>query len=129
MNAVGGPGSPTVLLVDDDDEVRHALRLLFEVEEFRVVAEAANGVDAVTQAMRHEPEFVVLDYLMPHMDGEATARLLRTLVPRTRIVAFSAVLESKPDWADAFLNKSHIAEVAPLLTNLLERGATETPVS
>lgn len=114
------PGVPTVLVVDDDEEIRHALRLLFEVEEFRVVAEVGNGMDAVTQAMKHEPDIVVLDYLMPRMDGEATAQLLRTLVPRTRIVAFSAALESKPDWADAFLNKSHIAEVAPLLTSLLQ---------
>jgi DNA-binding NarL/FixJ family response regulator len=111
---------PTVLIVDDDSEVRHALRLLFEFEDFSVVGEAANGVEAVAQALTLQPDFVVLDYLMPRMNGDATAELLRALAPQTRIVAFSAALDSQPEWADAFLNKERISDVAPLLTRLLQ---------
>lgn len=111
--------SAKVLIVDDDEEVRHALRLLFEFEDFSVVGEAANGVEAVALARNEQPDLVVLDYLMPRLNGEATAELLRALLPQVRIVAFSAVLQEQPTWADAFLNKHRIADVAPLLTTLI----------
>ncbi len=108
-----------VLIVDDDEEVRHALRLLFEFEDFTVVGEASNGVEAVSLARKEQPDLVVLDYLMPRLNGEATAELLRALLPQVKIVAFSAVLQDQPGWADAFLNKNRIADVAPLLTTLI----------
>jgi DNA-binding NarL/FixJ family response regulator len=111
--------NPSVLIVDDDEEIRHALRLLFELEDFDVRGEASNGPEAVALAIKHEPEFIILDYLMPGMKGDETAGLLRTLVPRARIVAFSAILDSKPGWADAFLNKERISEIAPLLTSVM----------
>jgi chemotaxis response regulator CheB len=110
----------SVLIVDDDPEMRHTLHLLFEFEEFDVVGEAENGVEAVGCALRLQPDFVILDYLMPRLDGEGTAELLRAVSPNSRIVAFSAALESRPRWADAFLNKSHIIDVAPLMQSLLE---------
>jgi DNA-binding NarL/FixJ family response regulator len=120
-------GKPSVLIVDDDPDIRHALSLLFEFEDFHVVAEASSGAEAVPLAIQHEPDFVILDYLMPGSTGDKTAGVLRALVPQARIVAFSAVLEVKPNWADAFLNKDRIAEVAPLLTALLEAGSPPAP--
>jgi two-component system, chemotaxis family, chemotaxis protein CheY len=113
---------PKVLIVDDDDEIRHVLRLLFEFEDFEVIGEAESGIDAVRQTMVNEPDLVILDYLMPRMDGEATAGLLRSLVPEVRIVVFSAILEEKPEWADAYLNKERISEIAPMLTALIGHG-------
>lgn len=109
----------TVLIVDDDEEVRHVLRLMCETEGFEVVGEATNGVEAVPLALKHQPDVVILDYLMPHLDGEGTATMLRTIAPGARIVAFSAVLESKPTWSDSYLNKARISEVAPLLERLI----------
>jgi hypothetical protein len=46
-------------------------------------------------------------------------KLLPVLLVAGGIVAFSAVLDSKPDWSDSFLNKKRIAEVAPVLEALL----------
>jgi CheY-like chemotaxis protein len=100
--------SPTVLIVDDDDELLHVLRLLFEFEDFFVFGEATNGVDAISLARRHQPDFVVLDYHMPHMDGKATAEVLRAVSPQTQVVAFSAVLNGKPEWADAYLKNASL---------------------
>lgn len=111
--------SRTVLIVDDDVEVRHVLRLLCEMEGFEVVGEATNGVEAVPMALNHQPAFVILDYLMPRLNGDETARMLRTIAPETKIVAFSAVLDSKPDWSDSYLNKERVTEVAPLLERLI----------
>jgi CheY-like chemotaxis protein len=110
-----------ILIVDDDEEIRHVLRMMCELEGYTVVGEAASGVEAVALAMHHQPQLCILDYLMPRMDGEDTAKMLRTIVPGVRIVAFSAVLESKPDWSDSYLNKERISDVMPLLERLLVR--------
>lgn len=109
----------TVLIVDDDEEIRHVLRMLCEMEGFEVVGEASNGVEAVPIALHHQPAFVILDYLMPRMNGDDAAKLLRTMAPDAKIVAFSAVLDRKPEWSDSFLNKERVSEVAPLLERLI----------
>jgi chemotaxis response regulator CheB len=115
---------PTVLIVDDDPEIRHVLKLLFEFENFKVVGEAADGLIAVPLAIEHRPDFVILDYLMPHMDGARTAEILHEVAPASRVVAFSAVLTTRPKWADAFLNKERINEIAPLLGRLVTEKAS-----
>lgn len=109
----------TVLIVDDDEAIRLALRMMFDASEFDVVGEAADGVQAVLLALKHQPSLVVLDYSMPRLGGEGAAQILRSISPATRIVAFSGRLESKPEWADAFLNKERVAEVVPVLQALL----------
>jgi DNA-binding NarL/FixJ family response regulator len=115
--------APTVLLIDDDEDVRHALRLLFEVDGFTVVGEASNGADGVALARRHEPDFVVVDHAMPRPGGEGTAQVVRALAPAARIVAFSAALDRRPLWADAFLNEDRISEVVPALRAMIPRTA------
>jgi CheY-like chemotaxis protein len=117
----------TIMLVDDDEEIRHVLRLLFEFEGFDVVAEANDGPEATVLALRHQPAFVILDQNMPKMTGEKTAEILRSTSPDSRIVAFSAILDEKPLWADAFLNKNRISEVLPLLASLLKEEPVASP--
>ena len=112
--------SRTVLIVDDDEEIRHALRILCEAEEMKVVGEAANGVEAVPLALRKQPDFVILDYMLPRLDGEGAAEILRAVTPETKIVAFSAMLDRQPTWADAYLNKDRIAELMPLLKTFIK---------
>jgi CheY-like chemotaxis protein len=108
-----------ILIVDDDAEVRHALSLLFENEGYVVLPPAANGLEAIALARRYRPDVIVLDYRMPHLNGEEAAKLIRAIAPEARIVAFSAVLDRVPEWADAFLNKDRIAEIAPLIDRLI----------
>jgi len=66
-----------LLVVDDHPVVRTGLvAMLSEHEDFDVVAEAADGAEAVAMAARHSPDVVLMDLRMPGMDGaEATARL------------------------------------------------------
>ncbi len=120
-------GSSTILIVDDDEEVRDVLRLIFELDGF-VVSEASNGIDAVGATMKSRPEFVVLDYQMPLQDGEKTATILRTIAPETTIVALSGVITSKPEWADAYLSKEKLAQISPLIGSLAaSSGTAPTP--
>ena len=113
-----------VLIIDDDDDLRHALRLLFEFEDFQVVGEAKDGLEAVALARALKPDFALVDQSMPRMPGDEAANLIRALSPETRIVAFSAVLSRKPEWADAYLNKERIVEVVPLLRYLIDGSRT-----
>jgi CheY-like chemotaxis protein len=109
----------TVLIVDDDEEIRHVLRMICEQAGLEVVGEASNGVEAVTFALQHHPDFAILDYRLPRLDGEGAAEILRAVTPTTKIVAFSALLEERPQWADAYLNKDRVGELMPLLQTFI----------
>ena len=115
--------SPTVLIVDDNEDIRDALRLLFELDDFDVVGEAENGIEALALALKYRPTFVVLDAQMPVLSGELAAIQLRALVPEAAIICFSGVEPTKPEWADHFLSKSRLSELSPLLHRLASLGA------
>jgi len=70
--------SLSVLIVDDQALVRAGFRMILDAEEdIEVAGEAADGVDAVAQAQRLQPDVILMDVRMPQMDGiEATRRLL-----------------------------------------------------
>ena len=66
-----------VLLVDDDDDVREVTRASLElIDGFRVVT-AANGREALRQAREHHPDGILLDMMMPGVDGLETLEWLR----------------------------------------------------
>jgi len=118
-------GNSTVLIVDDDEEIRDVLRMIFELDGF-TVSEAVNGLDAITAVIQSHPEFLILDYQMPLQDGEKTAAMVRSVAPETTIVALSGVLSSKPHWADAYLSKDKLAGISPLIASLAARGIPRT---
>jgi CheY-like chemotaxis protein len=122
----------TVLVVDDEESVRQLLKLLLGAEPmFEIVAEAEDGVEALSLAMEHRPDYVILDYSMPRMNGEEAARVMRTMQPQLCIVAFSSVVTERPEWADAHLTKERYNELLPLLRQLEAQDCSvpEEPIS
>jgi len=77
----------SVLIADDQDLVREGLRMLLEAEpDLRVAGEAGDGIEAVAEVRRLDPDVVLMDVRMPRADGiEATTRLVRHGC-RTRIL-------------------------------------------
>ncbi len=79
-----------VLICDDHDLFRHGLRMVLEVEEgIEVVAEAADGEQAVAKVEELAPDVVLMDVRMPRMGGIEATRTIRQLYPTTRIIVLT----------------------------------------
>jgi two-component system, NarL family, response regulator LiaR len=79
-----------VLIADDERLFRQSLRILLETaKDIKVVAEAADGQEAVIKARETEPNITLLDVRMPKMDGIKAAKLITALVPQTKILMLS----------------------------------------
>lgn len=75
-----------VLVVDDDALVRSSLAMILGAgEDIEVVAEAADGREAVERAREHRPDVVLMDVRMPVMDGIAATAEVRRAVPGTQV--------------------------------------------
>jgi DNA-binding NarL/FixJ family response regulator len=119
-----------VLLADDYPGMREAFRsLLGSHEDMHVVAEAADGHEAVHEALRLVPDVVVLDISMPALDGiEATRRIVRAN-PRIAILIVSAhassvVGEAVSAGARGYLSKRLAAAKLPEAIRALAAGRT-----
>jgi len=76
-----------VLVCDDDDLLREALGMMLAADErIAVVAEAADGLDAVAQAREHAPDVTLMDVRMPGRDGIEATREVLAAAPATRVI-------------------------------------------
>jgi len=83
----------TVLLAEDDRAIRHALERALTLEGYAVTA-VADGVEALAQAHRTRPDVLVLDVMMPGIDGLQVCRVLRAEGDRTPILMLTALVET-----------------------------------
>ncbi|MFH9573759.1 response regulator transcription factor [Streptomyces sp. NPDC017230] len=123
----------TVLLAEDDRAIRHALERALTLEGYRVTA-VADGVDALAEAHRGRPDVLVLDVMMPGMDGLQVCRALRAEGDSTPILILTALVETAERIAgldagadDYVVKPFDVEEVFARLRALLRRtgGRTE----
>jgi DNA-binding NarL/FixJ family response regulator len=89
-----GPATIRVLLVDDHAMVRRGLRGFLELlDDIEIVGEAENGREAVEQVGRLRPDVVLMDLLMPELDGIGAIALIRELHPEVEVVALTSFVE------------------------------------
>ncbi len=92
MTQVGpAGGEPVRVVISDDHELfRRGLRMVLEAEEdIEVVAEAADGQEAVARVEALAPDIVLIDVRMPRMGGIEATRLIHQLFPSTRIIVLT----------------------------------------
>ncbi|MGW5663044.1 response regulator transcription factor [Streptomyces sp. NPDC003758] len=126
----------TVLLAEDDRAIRHALERALTLEGYQVTA-VADGVEALAQAHRSRPDVLVLDVMMPGIDGLQVCRVLRAEGDRTPILMLTALVETADRIAgldagadDYVVKPFDVEEVFARLRALLRRtngGPFEAP--
>ncbi|MGY0056034.1 response regulator transcription factor [Streptomyces sp. LZ34] len=119
----------TVLLAEDDRAIRHALERALSLEGYRVTA-VPDGIEALAAAHRERPDVIVLDVMMPGLDGLQVCRVLRAEGDRTPILMLTARVETADRiegldaGADDYVAKPFdVDEVFARLRALLRRAA------
>ena len=123
-----------VLTADADPLARRVVReALQNAGGFAIAADAADGVDAVELALRHQPDIVVMEVALPQMDGLLATRRIVQEAPDVRVVIFSStyeeelVLRALRDGASGYLSKEmDIESLAPTLRSVV-RGEAALP--
>jgi len=88
--------SITVLLVDDHAIVRQGVRAFLETQsDISVVGEVGSGEDAIRLAAQHVPDVILMDLIMPGMDGVEATRLVKQISPRSQIVVLTSYHEDE----------------------------------
>jgi NarL family two-component system response regulator LiaR len=86
----------TILLVDDHRLVRQGVRAFLEAQpDMAVVAEAASGDEALVLAAEYAPDVVLMDLIMPGMDGVEATRQLKKVSPRSQVVVLTSYHEDE----------------------------------
>jgi|SRR5579871_6306253 len=115
-----------ILIADDTDSVRFALRLALEYLGHEVIGYAADGQEAIQKNESMQPELIVMDVRMPRMDGLTCTSVLRKNDPDVKVVVVTGsrttANEAREAGASAFLEK-------PFDVNDLDRAINGTLVA
>jgi NarL family two-component system response regulator LiaR len=89
------PAQPIrVMLVDDHTMVRRGLATFLKVfDDFKLVGEAENGADAIQLCSEVLPDVILMDMVMPEMDGASATRFIRQQFPQVQVIALTSFKE------------------------------------
>lgn len=120
-----------VMVVDDHDVVRRGLAVFLRAfEDLELAAEATNGAEAVELCGQVNPQVVLMDLMMPEMDGITATKLIRERYPHIRVVALTS---RKDEYSVGAMMKAGAigyllknASVEELANTILSAAATTT---
>jgi DNA-binding NarL/FixJ family response regulator len=119
-----------VVVVDDDPDYLWLVRVILEKrgERMAIVGEAAGGEEALALVLRHRPDVVIADLMMPRLNGLELTRRIKQERPETKILLMSAYTEdtyrriASVSGADGFVNKHLIhTGLLPAIREVLVR--------
>ncbi len=85
-----------VMIVDDHDMVRRGLAVFLKVKpDLELVGEASNGEEALRLCHQAQPDVILMDMVMPEMDGATATRLIRERYPQVQIIALTSFQEQE----------------------------------
>lgn len=88
-------GPIRVIIADDHTMVRSGLRLfLMAFEDLKMVGEASNGLEAVRLSVQEKPDVVLMDLIMPGMDGIHATQEIRSRLPKTQVIGMTSFFEA-----------------------------------
>jgi two-component system cell cycle sensor histidine kinase/response regulator CckA len=119
------PQSALLLCIDDNEEVLECEKLFLESFGYTVLT-AKSGGKGLELASMHSVDVVIVDYLMPKMNGQEVAIEMRRLRPQASIILLTAAVdvpEQTLNLVDAFIAKDHLAsELLPAIAQLHSYG-------
>jgi two-component system chemotaxis response regulator CheY len=128
---------PKILIVDDNDVMRALLRGILRNEDYLVVGEARNGMQALEMAERLTPDVVCLDVIMPELDGLEALKTLKRDYPAMGVVMITGnasmenVQEALELGADGFVvkpfNAARVLEALARVSSSKRGAATVAP--
>jgi two-component system, NarL family, response regulator LiaR len=84
-----------IMIVDDHDILRHGVALSLEIfEDIEVVGLAGDGAEAIEMCRSHHPDVILMDLMMPGVDGVEATRTIRAEFPQTQVVALTSFEEN-----------------------------------
>ena len=92
-NKVPKPNNPRVVIADDHDLFSQILRMTLEEAGMEVVHVATTGREAVEATLQHNPDIVLMDIVMPDMDGLAALSILKFTCPETPVFMITALAD------------------------------------
>lgn len=122
-----------VLVVDDHPFIRLALRTMLVQDGHELVAEADNGVEAISLIRQHKPELVLLDVTMPKLDGIAVIDRIQRLQLSTKIIILTSLaseyyaMRCIKAGASGFISKSDDLAVVPKVIKAVMNGCIYYP--
>jgi two-component system, NarL family, response regulator LiaR len=85
-----------VLIVDDHPSVRRGLSVFLEAwDDLACAGEAENGVEALQKVEELQPDVVLMDLIMPEMDGITATRMIRENYPQTQVVVLTSAVDDE----------------------------------
>jgi two-component system, NarL family, response regulator LiaR len=88
---VAQPNRIRIVIVDDHDLLRSGIATFMEIyDDLQLVGQAATGAEAVTMCAELQPDVVLMDLIMPEMDGITAIRAIRRLHPNTQVIALTS---------------------------------------